>query len=105
MENPNLSYIYSISKGDKAFEKQLLTLMKKEFQEEKRGYEKGIKEQDSDLSRIYVHKLKHKMGILGLKDGYQVASKFEEQLMKGSFKSKVAFEATLEIMNQYLVQI
>jgi HPt (histidine-containing phosphotransfer) domain-containing protein len=102
MEKPNLSYIYHISRGDKAFEKKLLDLLKKEYKEERLGYEKGVDKGDTKLSGINVHKLKHKMGILGLKEGSQVASRYEEELLKGSFKSKEEFEAILEVMDQYL---
>ena len=42
MEQPNLSYINTLSGGDKEFEAQLLDVVKKEFPTEKETYYKNL---------------------------------------------------------------
>ena len=61
MEQPNLTYIYKLSGGDKDFEKRLFAILKKEFFEEKEHYYQCVSKGDPEKTFQIVHKLKHKM--------------------------------------------
>lgn len=105
MEQPNLSYISSMSGGDKAFEKKLLDIIKGEFPEEKNVYYTNIKAKNYKLSADNVHKLKHKISILGLEKSYETATEFENNLLEGSTLLQDKFESILTIMTDYLQQL
>ncbi|WP_405575297.1 Hpt domain-containing protein [Winogradskyella sp. Asnod2-B02-A] len=105
MEQPNLSYINSMSGGDKAFEQKLIDIIKKEFPEEKEVYFTNIKANNYKLTAENVHKLKHKISILGLEKSYETAVAFENNLLEGSTKLQDEFESILTIMTNYLQQL
>ncbi|WP_407281480.1 hypothetical protein [Tenacibaculum maritimum] len=42
MEQPNLTYIAQLARGDKAIKKELIHIVKTEFPEEKREYYKNL---------------------------------------------------------------
>ena len=102
MEQPNLSYIESMSGGDKAFEAKLIGIIKKEFPEEKAVYFRNIKENNFKATAENVHKLKHKISILGLVKSYDVAVKYEDNLIDGNTDGQDAFEAILQTMTNFL---
>ncbi|WP_040280361.1 hypothetical protein [Psychroserpens damuponensis] len=104
MEQPNLSYIHSMSGGDEAFEKQLIDIIKVEFPEEKKVYFKNMAENNNKLSVDIVHKLKHKISILGLEKSYDVAVQFENNLIEGSTELQDEFELILATMTDFLEQ-
>lgn len=105
MEQPNLSYINSMSGGDKAFEQKLIDIIKKEFPEEKAVYFANIKAKNHKLTAENVHKLKHKISILGLEKSYETAVAFENNLLEGSTELQDEFESILTIMTNYLQQL
>ena len=80
MEQPNLNYIKELSEGDVSFEKKLITVLQKELPEEYEEFLKSFREQKFKKTAENVHKLKHKISILGLVKGYELASVFEEDL-------------------------
>ncbi|MUU78712.1 Hpt domain-containing protein [Winogradskyella endarachnes] len=105
MEQPNLSYIHSMSGGDKAFEQKLITIIKKEFPEEKSIYFTNIEAKNYTLTAENVHKLKHKISILGLVKSYDVAVDYENNLIDGNTEGRIEFEAILQIMTEFLETI
>lgn len=105
MEQPNLSYIQSMSAEDKEFEHNLIQIIKREFEEEKVIYLKNIKAKNYTRTAENVHKIKHKIGILGLEKGYKVAVEFEENLREGKIEVKEKFEAVLNIMTNFIEQL
>tara|TARA_R110002111_G_scaffold260039_1_gene330728 strand:- start:9339 stop:9656 length:318 start_codon:yes stop_codon:yes gene_type:complete len=105
MEQPNLSYINSMSGGDKAFEQKLIDIIKKEFPEEKEVYFTNVKAKNYKLTAENVHKLKHKISILGLEKSYETAVAFENNLLEESTKLQDEFESILTIMTNYLQQL
>ena len=78
MEQPNLSYINNLSGGDKAFEAKLIGIIKEEYPVEKAIYIKNIELKNFKEAAENVHKLKHKISILGLEKSYNTANTFEE---------------------------
>ncbi|WP_299120325.1 Hpt domain-containing protein [uncultured Winogradskyella sp.] len=102
MEQPNLSYIDSMSGGDKAFEEKLIGIIKKEFPEEKKVYFDNLAAENYKLTAENVHKLKHKISILGLVKSYDVAVNYENNLIDGNTEGKTDFESILQIMTDFL---
>ncbi|WP_375239178.1 Hpt domain-containing protein [Aurantibacter sp.] len=105
MEQPNLNYIKSMSDGDKTFENKLISLIKQEYPEEKKVYQKNINSQNYKATAEIVHKLKHKISILGLVKGYDVATNFENNLKEDKILLKEEFEAILDQITKYLTKL
>ena len=105
MEQPNLNYIYNMSDGDKLFEKKLIDIIKTEFPEEKKTYFDNITAKNHKLTAEIVHKLKHKISILGLEKSYEIAVAFENNLLEGNTKLQDEFESTLSNMTNYLKKL
>ena len=105
MEEPNLNYIKSISDGDKTFEKKLINIIKEEYPQEKYIYQTNIKSKNYKATSEIVHKLKHKINILGLTKSYDVAKDYENNLKEDKILLKEEFEAILSKITQYLIKL
>ncbi|TVZ57930.1 hypothetical protein NA63_0421 [Flavobacteriaceae bacterium MAR_2010_105] len=99
---PNLSYINALSGGDIEFEKKLINIIKKEFPIEKEIYFKNLKEKKYQEVAENVHKLKHKISILGLENSYELAVTYENNLKEGSLDLKEDFQIILKSMTNFL---
>ncbi len=102
MEAPNLKYIKELSGGDKAFEKSILDVFKKEFPEEVKEFYSSFEKKDFLQTANIVHKIKHKISILGLKEGLELASNFENHLKKEDVKLYSEFVKILDKIRVYL---
>ncbi|QXP60275.1 Hpt domain-containing protein [Olleya sp. HaHaR_3_96] len=105
MEQPNQSYINNLSGGDEAFKQKLIDIIKKEFPEEKQVYFDNFNAENYKLAADNVHKLKHKISILGLEKSYEVAVAYEISLEDGKTDEKEQFEAILDTITKYLEDI
>ncbi len=105
MEQPNLSYIQQLSGGEKDFEQTLINVIKTEFPVEKSTYFDNINKKDLKKTAESVHKLKHKISILGLEKGYEKASNFEHNLKDNSLSGQEDFENILLVITDYLKTI
>ncbi len=105
MEQPNLSYIESMSGGNEAFEKKIIGIIKVEFPEEKHVYFENIGANNFKAAAENVHKLKHKISILGLERSYTLADDFETNLKNESTTGKDEFDAILHLMTDFLETI
>ncbi|MEL0644076.1 Hpt domain-containing protein [Olleya sp. Ti.3.14] len=105
MEQPNQSYINSLSGGDEAFKQKLIDIIKIEYPEEKQVYFDNFEANNFKLAADNVHKLKHKISILGLEKGYEVAVAYENNLLDGASDLKDQFEAILKSITDYLEEI
>lgn len=97
-EKPNLNYLKEISGGDLEFEEKLLIIVKKELPEEINSYKNFLNENNFKQAAELVHKIKHKISILGLEKSYQVAIDYEENLKQDNLNLKVEFEEILNSM-------
>ncbi|PCI33741.1 MAG: histidine kinase [Flavobacteriaceae bacterium] len=79
-EDFNLKYIDELSEGDPIFKQQLIDIIKLELPSEILIYQKNIKEKLFVKAADSVHKIKHKINILGLNNSYNVADKHENKL-------------------------
>lgn len=102
MEQPNLSYIENMSGGNKAFEQKLIGIIKQEFPQEKVVYYNNIKSENLKKAAENVHKLKHKISILGLANSYEAAVNYEHNLIEGSTEGKNEFEVILKNITDFL---
>ncbi|REG89751.1 Hpt domain-containing protein [Winogradskyella sediminis] len=101
-EQPNLSYINQMSGGDKDFEEKLMGIIKIEYPKEKQTYLHNIEAKKYKDSADNVHKLKHKISILGLEKSYGIAVTYEENLLNGKEDGRKDFEAILDTITDYL---
>ncbi len=104
-EQPNLSYIHQLSGGDPVFEEKLITILKKEFPEEKTKYFKHLEEKNYKLAAEDVHKLKHKISILGLELSYYLAEEYEDELKENDLSKKNEFEEVLQSMQHFIDEL
>jgi len=81
-ETPNIKYIQELAAGSLEFEQKLITIIKREFPEEKKEFLQNYNANHFIKTAENVHKLKHKIGMLGFEKGYQLAIDFEEELKK-----------------------
>lgn len=79
-----------------ALKSRLIAVLKKEFPEEVEDYEINIRTYNFEAASNCVHKLKHKIGLLGLENGYKEARVFEDNLKNDSNEFQSNFE---EILN------
>jgi len=105
METPNLSYINQLSGGDTEFENKILKIIKAEFPVEKEEYHNNVKKQNLEKVAENVHKLKHKISILGLEKSYGIAESYEEELRKNDTSRQNEFDNILKTITDYLNKI
>lgn len=101
-EIPNLDYIKELSAGDEMFEKKFITIIKEEFPREKETYLENLKNENYRETMDIVHKIKHKINILGLQNGYRLAVRYEEELRYGNPGLQTDFLAILKTMETYI---
>lgn len=102
MEIPNLNYIEEISGGDKEFEKNMLNILKSEFPEEYTILKKNFENKNFEEVALNIHKIKHKIGMLGMKNSFVLATNLEKDIKKGVIKQYDAFVLILDRIGVYL---
>ena len=102
MEQPNLTYIQQLSGGEKQFEDKLIGIIKSEFPEEKSNYLQSLKSKDYLKASEHVHKIKHKISILGLEKSYDIAGDHENNLRENNIDLKDEFETIMQVMIDFL---
>ncbi|MDI1317740.1 Hpt domain-containing protein [Flavobacterium sp.] len=69
-EQPNLEYIDKLADGDEVIRERLISVLKQEFPEEFALYRKHILNSNYRQAAESVHKIRHKIGLLGLEIRY-----------------------------------
>ncbi|MFY0604028.1 MAG: Hpt domain-containing protein [Flavobacteriaceae bacterium] len=105
MDTPNLNYIKELSEGDKLFESKVISVLKKEFPKELDCFLENYKKKDFKKSAEDVHKLKHKISILGLENGYHLAAEFENELKSESDSLYASFMQVMDQIQLFLEKI
>ncbi|PKG41039.1 histidine kinase [Psychroflexus sp. MES1-P1E] len=105
MEKPNLDYVEKLARGDESLRKKLIGIIKDEFPEEKEAYYKSLKDKDFKKTEENVHRLKHKIIILGLEENYKIANKFEHDLRELNLDKVEDFDKILIAISYYLKTI
>jgi hypothetical protein len=94
-----------MSGGDIAFEDKIINIINTEFPLEKEEYYKSYNAKNFKLTADNVHKLKHKISILGLEKSYEIAVAFENNLLEGETDLNQEFESILINITNYLQQL
>ena len=105
MEKPNLKYIEKLAGGDNSLKNKLIDIVKSEFPVEKKAYYENLKNKDQKKTEESVHKIKHKISILGLEKSYKIANKFEHDLREFNFERVKDFDKILIATSHYLKTI
>lgn len=105
MEQPNLTYVEQLARGDEAIRTKLIDVIKTEFPEEKKDYYDSLSNKDYKKMEENVHRLKHKISILGLERSYKIANEFEHNLREKSMEKLEEFEQILTTITTYLKTI
>ncbi len=105
METPNLDYINELSGDDIAFKNKFIEILKVEFPMEKTHYLDTIKNKKNKATAEIVHKIKHKLNILGLQESYRLSVIFEEELRLGNNRLKDDFLKIMNSIEAYLKTI
>lgn len=103
-EKPNYSYISQLSGGDKDFEEQLLDVVRLELPQEIENYKNHLEIDNFMRAGDDVHKIKHKISILGLEKSYLVAIDHEDNLREGVLDDDLykRFEEILNAMTKFI---
>ncbi len=104
-EQPNLDYFNQIASGDEGIVNTLITILKDEFPEQLENYNKCISVSNYELAAEALHKLKHKIGLLGLEKGYIVANEYENNLRDNNLQNKNEFEAILKNITNFIKKL
>lgn len=103
MEKPNFSYIDKMANGDKSFRNKIVEVLKQELPEEINNYRNYMSQNDLKNAALFVHRIKHKMSILGLEKSYEITNSFENEMKStGNLEKKEYFEKVLPLMKNFL---
>ncbi len=102
MEQPNLSVIKEISGDDIEFQNSILDIIKIEFPSEVISFKENFKANNLVEAANNVHKIKHKISLLGLHKGLELASEFEILLKEGNTTLHQNFLDVLDKIHVYL---
>ncbi|WP_046755059.1 Hpt domain-containing protein [Kordia jejudonensis] len=105
LDTPNLSYIQMLSDGDEEFETSMIAILKRELPVEKEAFVQSIQNKNYKNSAELVHKIKHKISILGLEKSYEFAVSFEEALKNDDSSGYDTFMRILQNMEDFLTKI
>ncbi|MBT8234579.1 MAG: Hpt domain-containing protein [Bacteroidia bacterium] len=105
MEIPNLKSIDDLAHGDLTFKAKFIQILKEEFPIEKAEYLDNMKKCRMEESANNVHKLKHKLSILGLFQDYELAIKHEEALNEGNTEYAEEFLNVLKKVEEFIINI
>lgn len=102
MELPNTSYLDQLCGDDEVFRAKLIAIIKQELPSEINAYNENLQQENFKKAADVVHKLKHKVSILGLEKSYYIAEQFEVDLKQGSTTLQNEFEKTLAAMQDFV---
>jgi len=104
-EQPNFSYINQLSGDDLAFKAKLIDIIKTELPKEINQYLLHLNNHKYKLASNDVHKLKHKIIILGLELDYRLATAYESDLKVENTSKKNDFLKVLETMTNFIEKL
>lgn len=102
VEQPNLDYVHRLSDGDSLLEKRLIAVMISEFESDYKDYKMAVADTDYKKIITFVHRLKHKIGFLGMEYSYQIAHKYEEELHKNEGRLAPEFEHIMTQISDFI---
>ncbi|NQY06060.1 MAG: Hpt domain-containing protein [Flavobacteriaceae bacterium] len=99
---PNFNQIEEICAGDISFRNRMIMILKKEFPVEYEELTLLIEKKKYSKSAELVHKIKHKIALLGMEKSYDVAVNFENELKNGKMTLYSEFLLILDKIDQFL---
>jgi HPt (histidine-containing phosphotransfer) domain-containing protein len=105
MEKPNTKYIDELAENDIDFRNKIIEILKTELPQEITTYNNLIENNDLHNASLSVHKLKHKISILGLEKSYYIAEEFEKNLRKHNADLHSDFNNILTVMMAFVNQL
>ena len=102
MEEPNLNYIKDLAGDDLVFQNQFIDIIRTELPLEVMQYKDNIDKLRLREASEDVHKIKHKINILGLTDSYKIANSHEEELREGNAGKQSDFISILVVMQKFI---
>jgi hypothetical protein len=102
MEEANLNYIDELSGGSLDFKTNIVFIIKKELSNEIGVYDRHKETLNFVQMSQSVHKLKHKISILGMKKSYYLAEEYEANLKNNSTNVHSDFESILKNMQEFV---
>lgn len=103
-EEPNLINLIQLSDGDDAIKSNLWLVLKEEFTKEVEDYNLKITENNFLLASGIVHKIRHKIGFLGMQDAYDLSYQYQQNLELNSTDLKADFELILNTINEFILK-
>ncbi len=104
-EKANLKYIDDIAGGDKEFRAKFITILQEEFPLEMDEYQNNLRRNEYKRASENVHKIKHKINVLGLHEAHGLAARHEAELRNNNDTLSGEFEAVLDYITAYLKTI
>lgn len=104
-ETPNLKYLDELAGGDETFRQKFIGILKEEFPDEVCQYERNIEKSNLLEASQDVHKIKHKINVLGLHEAYQLAVRHEGGLRNRENLDHKSFMLVLKEIEAYLKTI
>jgi hypothetical protein len=103
-EEPNFVFLNQLSEGEQAVKDRLLSVLKEEFAREYADYHANISKRNLLFASEIVHKIRHKIGFLGMEKAYDLTSDYEKNLKNNSLVLKEEFETVLGIINGFILK-
>jgi HPt (histidine-containing phosphotransfer) domain-containing protein len=105
MEEPNLNYINELAGDDNDFRATLIGVIKNELPIEITEYQDNLAAQNFNAAADNVHKLKHKISVMGMEQSYYLAEKFENNLKSSSTLLQAEFGQLLMAMQGFAASL
>lgn len=100
-----MSYINELSGDNVEFKNRIISILKEELPEEIRQYIQHKEQADFVQMHQMVHKLKHKITVLGLEKSYYLAGEYETNLKNKTTELQSEFENVLEVMQEFVIHL
>ena len=104
-ELPNLVYINQLACGDELIKKRLINVLKEEFPQEILIYNDNMEKLNLTEAAESVHKIRHKIGFVGLEKAYDLSYDYEQNLRDGSILFKDDFENVLKKITKFITNL
>lgn len=102
MELPNIIYLDQLCADDHDSKLKMIQIIKKELPIEINAFKTNLQLNNFELAANSVHKLQHKISILGLEKSYYIAIQFEHELKTGSNNLQNEFYKILTVMQDFV---
>lgn len=104
-EQPNIEYIEKLANGQLDIKERLILVLKQEFPVEIAQYKENIASSNFEQAAENVHKIKHKIALLGLEKSYYSSQIYEQNLRNNVTNNQIDFETAIIKIQEFLKNI